>query len=117
MSDPGAGDEPKFTLKEKTFERVNMPATESASPPHDVYQILKQNKTIADSTAEPLDLTPRRSRRTRDYLMVMVLGNAAIIGAILVLPKNAVTLAFGFSGAVLYSVGISWVVWVVMDDY
>jgi hypothetical protein len=117
MSDPGPGDPPKFTPKEATFERVNLPVREDPTAPTDVYEILKRNKTAADILAEPFEVRTRRSRRTRDYWIVMVLGNAAIFGAILLLPKNVLTLSFGCSGAVLYSVGISWVMWFVMDDY
>ena len=117
MSDPVPGDPPKFTPKKETFERVNLPMSSDAEPRTDVQERLRRNKAVADILAEPLDLTPRKSRRFRDYLAALVVGNAAIGGLILVLPKNAVTLAFLLSGAALYSLGVSWVIWMVMDDY
>ena len=117
MSDPVPSDAPKFTPKKETFERVNGPMSSAAESPRDVHEILRRNKAAADILAEPLDLTPRKSRRFRDYLAALVVGNAAIGGLIMLLPTNAVTLAFLLSGAELYSIGVSWVIWIVMDDY
>ena len=117
MSDSPEADKPKFTFKAKPFERVNPVGPEGRASSNDVHSILEQNKAVADASTEPLQFRPRRSRRKSDYVFAMVCGNAAAILIIAFLPKNAVTLAFGFSGMVLFSVGLTWVMWMVMDDY
>ncbi len=38
-------------------------------------------------------------------------------GFVLVLAKNVVTLVCGGSGMIFYSLGLTWVMWFVMDDY
>ena len=117
MTDSPESGKSKFTFKAKPFERVNPLGPEGRAPSNDVHSILEQNKVVADASAEPLEFTPRRSRRKSDYVFAMICGNAAMIVIVAFLPKNAVTLAFGFSGMVLYSVGVTWVMWMVMDDY
>lgn len=60
---------------------------------------------------------PRSNRRTQDY-WIMLAGGNALIGAAMALGQfNAVSLVYGGSAAVLYSLGLTWIVWVVMDRY
>ena len=60
---------------------------------------------------------PRSHRRTQDY-WIMLAGGNALIGAAMALGQfNAVSLVYGGSSAVLYSLGLTWIVWVVMDRY
>ena len=48
----------------------------------------------------------------------MLAGGNALIGAAMALGQfNAVSLVYGGSAAVLYSLGLTWIVWVVMDRY
>jgi hypothetical protein len=107
----------KFNLKPKSFEQVNGPSAEPSEQPTDVYAILEQNKRHAQRVELPVDLTPRRSRRRRDYWLTMLVGNAVIVLTVAALPRNPMVLACGFSGLVLFSLGVTWVMWVVMDNY
>ncbi len=43
--------------------------------------------------------------------------NLFVVGTVGVLHKNVVTLLFGFSAMIFFSLGLIWVMWVVMDDY
>ena len=117
MSDPTESGKSKFRLKAKSFVCVNAPQAESSAGPTSVHAMLEQNKTIAEAGSKPLAPPVKRSRRRKDYILAMIGGNAVMILAIAILPKNPVVLIFGFSGVVLYSVGITWVMWMVMDDY
>ena len=95
--------------------RADAPAP--APPPLDPAQILAENQRIEARYAKAVDTTPPRSHRGRDYWIVLLLGNALLAGLIAILPKNPVVLLFGLSGIVMFSAGITWVMWVVMGDY
>jgi hypothetical protein len=137
----------EFRLKPTDFERVNRPVNESgpgnapidvqqlyrqanlppppptpgAAPPreNDVHAILRDN--VAREKAQGLNaVVPQRrpvSRRTRDFWVLFVGGNSLVVGMVALLHKNPVTLVFGFSAIVFFSLGLIWVMWMVMDDY
>ena len=65
------------------------------------------------------EVIPRRrpSRRKRDYWLLLVGGNLLVLGAVSVMQRNIVTLAFGFSAMVFCSLALTWIMWVVLDDY
>lgn len=92
-------------------------APAATPPPIDPRQILAENQRIEARYAKPVDLSRPRSRRARDYWIAMILGNVLIAGLVAILPKNPVVLLFGLSGLVMFSAGITWVMWVVMSDY
>lgn len=102
----------------KRFECINRPGGEGGRDESiDVPAILKANQNVQAVFEEPVDCTPRRSRRKRDYWTVLMAGNALLAGAVAVLPKNPMVLVCGLSGVVLFSIGVTWVMWVVMGDY
>jgi len=108
----------KLKLGAKEFERLNRPACkEKTDAAFDVQSILSGNLKVNAPFEKPVDLTPRRSRRKRDYWTVLLVGNALFVGLVSMLPKNPVVLVYGFSAVVLFSVGVTWVMWAVMSDY
>jgi hypothetical protein len=108
----------RLKLGAKQFESLNQPTTaEKPDTGSDVRSILSDNLKVSAPLEKPVDLTPRRSRRGRDYWTVLLVGNALLVGLVAVLPKNPFTLVYGFSGVVVFSVGLTWVVWGVMSDY
>lgn len=91
-----------------------MNAPSSASPdPNAVRLTLGENlKRANDAGLNDVVLPPpRRSRRKRDYLLAMLVGNAVLVVCTIIAP------VFGAAGLVIYNVGLTWVVWGVMDDY
>ena len=40
-----------------------------------------------------------------------------IIGLVLLLGMNVMTVAFGGAGVLLYTAGVTWIMWFVMDRY
>jgi hypothetical protein len=86
---------------------------------NEVHVILKENLNQANA-AGLNHLAPkpkRRSRRTRDYLLVLISLNAFFSFAAFGPYSNAVTLAYGVAGIIFSTLGLTWVMYFVMDDY
>jgi len=107
----------KFTLGRKAFTRNNPRPEDELRPPIDSIEILRQNQKARSPTEQPVNLAPPQSRRRRDYWTILIAGNAAIATMVAVMHKNVAVLVFGLSGAVVFSIGVTWVIWVVMDDH
>lgn len=124
---PDEADPPRktYAFKPKDFERVNAPRPEGdAAPPtppaNDVFAIREQirQREIAAGMDELKPLgRPAANRRRRDYWLLLV-GGLALIGATAaVVGFNTITVAFAFSGSILYTIGLTWVMWFVMEPY
>lgn len=77
---PDAEDPPPktYALKPRQFERVNAPrGTDAPSDDHDVFKIRQQVRAreAADGLDEVKLVAPPRSRRRRDYLLLLAAGN------------------------------------------
>ncbi len=115
----------KFGLKAKGFGGVNKPVESAGAgsegarqAPVSVHEILKGNLAKGPGMIEKtLEFRPRRSQRKRDYWKALVAGNAVLLGCVAVLGRNPVTLVFVGAGVVIYSIGLTWVMWFIMDDY
>ena len=86
---------------------------------NDVQAILQANLVYEASARQPATPPPPRapSRRTRDYLFCLIVGNSLIAGFIALSGFNLAVLAFGSAGMVVLTLGLTWVMWFVMDDY
>lgn len=118
-----AEEEPKprqFAFKAKEFERVNAPAgTQEPSADHDVYAIRRQLRE-RERAAGLDDLSPRparRSRRKRDYWLLMLSSNAVFGSITLIGRQNPVVFVSGLAGVIIFSVSLTWVMWFIMEDY
>jgi hypothetical protein len=47
----------------------------------------------------------------------MVAFNAFFGMTVFVVGRNPMTLAYGLGGMILVSIGLTWIMWFVMDDY
>ena len=121
MADPTDDDPPRKTygLKPKEFERVNAaPGTQEPSADHDVYAILQANRAREqDHGLGEVEIKTVKSRRRRDYWTLLLLTNAlfAVIG--FTGRENIMVLVSAGTGMILTSVGLTWIMWFVMDDY
>ena len=120
---PDEPDPPRkvYGLKAKEFERVNREEPGSTPPPaNDVFSLQRElrEREIAAGMDElkPVD-RPRSKRRRRDFWLLLLGGNGLFAGSVAVIGPNPVTLIYAFSGAILFTVGLTWVMWFVMDDY
>jgi len=117
MSELNESGPPKFTLKPKAFDQVNVPASAPAPEPTSVDQILDQNNRVAAQFEKPLEFPPRPNQRRKDYWILMLGGNGLIALGILLLPRNILITAFGISAMVVFSLAVTWVLYSVMDRY
>ena len=118
MSDDAEPEPPKHVLKPTSFERVNAPLFEELSEPIEVKTILKDNLAVREAAAPfVLNLERKKSRRKRDYLFLLVGGGAAILLLKWALPPYPLLHVLGWSCLGLYSLGLTWLMWGVMDDY
>ncbi len=124
---PDEADPPRktYAFKPKEFERLNEPRPEgeTAPPPpaaNDVFAIREQirRREIAAGMDElkPVE-RPAANRRRRDYWLLLVAGLALLGGIVAVLGLNPMTVVFGFAGSILYTIGLTWVMWFVMGRY
>lgn len=124
---PDAPEPPRrtFVLKPREFERLNPPPEELAAAPtplaNDIFA-MQRDLRAREQTSGRDELAPmpeRRSRRRRDYwLMVALLnGLGGAAAGTASATGNLIVLTYALSGMLLGTVGLTWVMWVVMDDY
>lgn len=143
---PDESDPPRknYGFKEREFQRDEKPATASQPPisvqdlakqsgpvvrsgpisgaakagdPNDVYTSLEKNRT-AEKAAGIDDLEIRKkktARRTKDYWLMLLAGNAVLIVGSVYMGGAAIV--FGLAGVIIYSLGLTWVVWQIMSKY
>ena len=101
-----------YRLKKVEVDRINE-LSGGAPDPNDVHATLRGNLAAEDRAG--LNATPaparRRSRRKRDYLVAMIVGNLLLLVATVFAP------VFGLAGLVIFDVGVTWIMWFVVDDY
>ena len=120
--DPLSFDDPppvKHTLTTAKFEAVNAPTATPTPAPTDVYQVLGDN--LARENAAGLNavqpVPPRRSRRKRDFWLMLVLGNLTIAATVFFTRGNTIAVLLGLAGVIVLTVALTWVMWFVLDDY
>ena len=146
-SDPFPPEAPRrtFGFKPTEFDRTNRPldgrddtpavdarvlCRQAAVPPagappvaapakNEVHAMLQDNLARASEAGDyEVDLRPKRpSRRRRDYWLLLITVNLGLAGAMAFFGRNIFTLVCGGAGIVLCSVGLTWIMWFVMDDY
>jgi hypothetical protein len=89
-----------------------------SNDPNDVYEVLQQNRaTERKFGGDEIEIREVRSRRRREFWILLVGGNVVIIGGVLLSGINVITVVFGLAGLIIFSLGLSWVMWQVMDNY
>ncbi len=95
------------------------PASAPAAP-NDVVALVQANavkETAAGLHDVALDRPKKPSRKKRDYLFTLAVGNSLIIGLTVIVGFNVMTLVFSLSGLILFNASTTWIIWQVMDDY
>ena len=126
-----------YKLGQAKFERVNetappidqtpisdMAANPSPAPaaepsPNDVHRMLHENRAVEkEAGLDELAPKPRKkSRRKRDYFLLMAVGNAFFGSVILKYGLLNIAGIYAFSGIIFFSVSLTWVMWFIVDDY
>ena len=109
-----------YTTKPREFERVNAPpgSTAGKTAAHDIHAILQQNRAQEKKAGlNEVELRPVRSRRKREYWQLLLLGSAVFGLAGWAGRNNVFVLVSAGSGLVIFGIGLTWVMWIVMNDY
>lgn len=144
---PDEPDPPRkyYGFKEREFQRDNAPASQSppqptaedlaklagnpvpkaqtpgpakSADPNDVFNVLQQNRTVEQRRgADNLEIKKARSRRTKEFWLILVGGNAVIIGFVILGGFNVVSVIYGLAAVIVFSLSLSWVMWQVMNKY
>ncbi|MFI5335967.1 MAG: hypothetical protein ACHQ5A_04240 [Opitutales bacterium] len=120
MTEPEQPAPRQYELKPRTFERLNAePGTQPASADHDVYAIRASLRAREQAAGmdELVPLPPKKSRRRRDYWLLLLANNAVLLLVLILGRHNVVVAVYALSGMVLLSVGLTWVMWQIMEDY
>jgi hypothetical protein len=91
----------------------------AAARRNDIHVILEDNLSRANAAGlNTLSPKPkRRSRRTRDYFLVMIPLTAFFAYAAFGPYSNVMLMAYGVAGIILSTLGLGWIMFGVMDDY
>ncbi|MCX6953597.1 MAG: hypothetical protein NTV51_15710 [Verrucomicrobia bacterium] len=115
--DPGIVPTDKVRIDVRDLARAAM-IPPAASPPapartNEVHTLLRDNAARAEAAGlnRLAEKPRRRSRRKRDYAIAMILGNAVLLMGTAIMPL------FGIVGLIIYNLGLTWIMWFVMDDY
>jgi hypothetical protein len=84
---------------------------------NDVLEILLENARVQAQYEKPVVLARRPNRRLVDYLILMTVVNGFFLGAIILWWGNSVVFGFGVGGIVVFSAGVTWTMFGVMNRY
>ena len=94
------------------------PTRPKAGDPNDVFAVLEKNRANEHRTGKDVIVVKKvKSKRKRDYWMLLVGGNLLTVALVALGPLNPISLVFGLAGLVIISLGTTWIMWFVMDDY
>jgi hypothetical protein len=89
-----------------------------ADDPNDVFTTLQQNRAIERQlSGDQIEIREVKSKRLRDYWIMLIGGNLFIIGGVLLVGPNVISVMFGFGGVLIFSLSLTWIVWQVMGRY
>ncbi len=89
------------------------------APLNDVQQLLRDNLDRANAAGINNVHTPTRrpSRRKRDYWLILIPLNGFFATVAFGPSQNPMTFTYGIAGIIVATVGLTWIMWFVMDDY
>lgn len=89
-----------------------------SADPNDVYAVLQQNRAIEKKAGlNEVQIREIKYRRKRDYWLTLIGGNIFIVGAVYIIGFNVFTLVYGLAGVVMFSLGLTWIMWQIMSKY
>ena len=92
------------------------PGAPKAGDPNDVFATLQNNRAAEmNSGGDEIEVQKVSSRRKKDYWLMLVGGNVVIVGFSMFV--GGIALVVGLAGVIIYSLGLTWVMWQVMSKY
>jgi hypothetical protein len=114
MAPDEPADPPKLALRKTAPGRVSADGPSAGPDPNGAFAHLQTNRSARKSLDEVVAAGPvSQPHRARNYALVLLLGNLAMVGLFLVLPRSVLIAVPLLSGMVLFSIGLTWSVWVV----
>jgi hypothetical protein len=112
--EPAAPARQYFQLTRAKFDPVNT----AEGTPIDVRDLLQANAARSHAAGlVPLQPHVRRSRRRRDFWLILLSGLVVLAGLVALLPRQpAVLIGVGLV-ALVFAGLVTWLMWFVMDDY
>lgn len=106
----------RYRMTEAAFEKVN--AEPGQVPRIDVYHMLDENRRAEIESGRDWVRSNRFkiSKRSIDFWIMVIAGNAMLLAGIIYF-NNPITLVFGIGGSGLYTFGLIWCMYGVMDRY
>lgn len=119
---PGRENDPAFTQRkryrttEAQFENMNADAAHLPKVDvHDILDDIRQTE-IASGMDFIRENRFKVSKRSRDFWVMLILGNGIFLGVPMLSP-NTISLVFGIAGCGLFTFGLLWSMYGVMDRY
>lgn len=105
-------------LKPKDIDPVDKPARENEDEAIRVQQILLENRRAEEASGWGAlkRRRARRSRRNRDFFLIVVPFDIVVAIGMKLMP-NMATYIYGSAAIVLVTTVAAWVMYMVMDDY
>lgn len=89
-----------------------------ADDPNDVHATLLRNREAERRhNLDAIEIRKVSSRRRREFWLILVGGNLSISLFVFVLGINPITVIFGLAGLIIFSLGLAWIMFQVMDRY
>jgi len=89
-----------------------------ANDPNDVFHLLQHNRVIEQKHGrDTIEVRRTTSRRKRDYWLLLIPSNL-LLGVLSWQGRgNPFLLVCGLAGMVVVTLGVTWIMWFVMEDY
>ena len=116
MPIPARPNRKHYRLTEAKFEKLNDDSSDS--PNIAVVDILKniREKEIESGRDHVRRRRFRFSRRSMDFWITVIAGNSLFLGGAFFM-KNTASIVFGIAGSGLFTFGLLWTMFGIMDDY
>lgn len=89
-----------------------------AGDPNDVFKVLQHNRAMAEKhRLNEVAIRKVSSKRRRDFWLLLVPSDLLLGTLVWQARSNPVVLVFGLAGLIIVTLGLTWVMWFVMDDY
>ncbi|HWA28207.1 MAG TPA: GYF domain-containing protein [Lacunisphaera sp.] len=114
-NDPAEINRKRFRTAEAKFENIN---AKSPTKKVDVYEMLDEIRETEKAAFLDVPKTSRfkLSRRSLDFWFLIIVVNAVILGAAIAM-QSTMSMVFGIGCSALFTFGLLWTMYGVMDKY
>lgn len=119
---PTVGELAKLAANPPAARPTDKPAaTAQGNPvdPNDVYAVLRSNRSVEkEHGVNEVEIRKVSSRRKREYWFVLITAEAAF-GTLVYLGwnRNPFFFVYGICGMVIVGLGVTWIMWHIMERY